>query len=82
MAEPRALPASVSIGRMTVRGSALTAAQGRAVALWAARELASRHAAAGGAFERVTLRLPATALRPDGSIDHAAALDWPGGGHG
>ena len=58
MAEPRTSPASIRIGQVTVRGASLTAAHGRAVAIWAAQTLASGQ---GGAdAECVTLRLPAT----------------------
>jgi hypothetical protein len=82
MAEPRTPPADIRIGRVTVRGRSLTATQGRSLAIWAAHALASRHAATGASLDRVTLRLSAAAIRPDGSIDPAAVADEPGGGRG
>ena len=82
MAEARTPPASITIGGVTVRGRSLTAAQGRSVAVWAARAVASRYGETGASLDRLALRLSATAIRADGSIDPVAVSDEPGGGHG
>ena len=82
MAEPGTPSVNLRIGRLTVRGRSLTASQGEAVAVAVARGLAARPATAGARLETLTLRLPATAIAGDGSVDPAALADGLGGGHG
>lgn len=71
---------SLRIGGLTVRGRAITAEHGRAIATALAPALAGRVSAN---LDHLTLRLPASAIASDGSIDPATlstALD--GGRHG
>jgi hypothetical protein len=82
MAEPRTPPATLRISSVTVRGRSLTARQGEAVAISVARSLAARFATTGASLEQLTLRLPATAIAADGSVDPAAVADGEGGGYG
>lgn len=74
MAERRTPPPALRISSMTVRGRSLTVRQGEAVAISVAQSLAARFAT-GASLERLTLRVPATAIASDGSVDPAALAD-------
>ena len=78
MAEP--VP-DIRIAGMIVRGRSLTAEQGRHLALAVARTLAAHHEP-GTSLDRLTIRLPASVLRPDGSIAPAAIAIDRGGDDG
>jgi hypothetical protein len=82
MAESPLPPAAIRIGGVTVRGRSLTAEQGRSVALSIARALAERPASASASLDRVTLRVPASAIRADGTVDPAALSNSLGGRYG
>lgn len=82
MAESGIPPATLRIDGVRIRGRSLTARQGEAVAISVARGLATRFATTGASLERLTLRLPATAIAPDGSVDPAALAEAQGGRHG
>lgn len=82
MAEPGIPPATLRIGGVTICGRSLTARQAEAVAISVARGLAARFATTGASLQRLTLRLPASAIAQDGSVDPAAVSDGLGGGHG
>jgi hypothetical protein len=82
MAEPGIPPATLRIGGMTICGRSLTARQGKAVSISVARGVAARFATTGARLERLTLRLRASAIAHDGSVDPAAVSEGLGGRHG
>ncbi len=82
MAEAGIPSATLRIGGVTIRGRSLTARQGEAIAISVARGLAAPFATTGASLERLTLRLPASAIAHDGSVDAAAVAKGLGGGHG
>jgi hypothetical protein len=82
MAEPGIPPPNLRIGRVRISGRSLTARQGEAVAISVARGVAERFATTGASLERLTLRLPASAIADDGSVDAAAVSAGLGSGHG
>jgi hypothetical protein len=73
------------VEQMTVRGPGLDAERGRVLAQSVARVLATRLRTPGTAIGRLSVRLPASALAADGTVDPAAlaaALTAPGARHG